>query len=128
MLLADTSIVIEQSRGRNFKQAALYRSMPMACCGPIRAEVLSGARHPRERARLVSLLNLSRTIDITTADWDYIGDTRAYIFSHGVSLSLPDVAIGCVAILSNIELWSRDRAHALMSSLIPALRLYQEPP
>jgi predicted nucleic acid-binding protein len=38
------------------------------------------------------------------------------------------VAIATVAIANGIELWARDRHFPLIQSILPALRLFQEPP
>jgi predicted nucleic acid-binding protein len=45
-----------------------------------------------------------------------------------VVVPFPDVVLATVAIANGIELWTRDKHFALIQGVLPALRLFQEPP
>ena len=49
-------------------------------------------------------------------------------FSAGVTVPFPDVVLVTLAIDSGVELWTRDKHFALMQTVLPALKLFQEPP
>jgi len=128
MILADTSVVLEIIRSRDAKLVALAGPLPIATCGPVRAEILTGARGPADRARLLGYLNSYQRLTLDEPHWDLISDYRSAMEQQGYCLSLADAAIGSLALIYNIELWSRDCAHRLMAQIFPALRLFVEPP
>ena len=43
-------------------------------------------------------------------------------------MPFPDAVIASVAIANGIELWTRDRHFTLVQQLLPALKLFPEPP
>jgi predicted nucleic acid-binding protein len=128
MIVVDASVLIAQSRGRDRKLLSLFRTLPLATAGIARAELYTGARHPQQKASLVAMVQAFTTLPITEADWDFVGDVRGYFEGYGYSFNIPDVAIACVAMINGLELWSRDNHHLTMQTLMPQLRLFQEPP
>jgi predicted nucleic acid-binding protein len=128
MILLDTSVVVDHVRGRDAKLKSLIPTLPAAVCGVSRAELLCGARTPAERQALMTALGTYRQVPIPDALWDTVGDHLAALRAAGVTVPFPDVAIATVAIANGIELWARDRHFPLIQSILPALRLFQEPP
>jgi predicted nucleic acid-binding protein len=45
-----------------------------------------------------------------------------------MTVPFSDVLIATLAIANNAELWQRDRHFMVIHSVIPGLRLFQEPP
>src|SRR5207302_425944 len=70
MILVDTSVAIDYARGRDAKLSALLRSLPVAVCGVVRAELLCGARDSRHRSALVTLLSAFNQLAMPDATWD----------------------------------------------------------
>lgn len=60
--------------------------------------------------------------------WDRVGDHLAALRSAGVTVPFADVVIATLAIENDIELWTRDRQFAIIQRVLPALRLFAEPP
>lgn len=56
MILVDTSVLIDYARGKDVSLIALVPTLPLAVCGIVRAELLCGARDPKHRANLMTLL------------------------------------------------------------------------
>jgi predicted nucleic acid-binding protein len=128
MILVDTSVVIAYQRIADPKLALLFRTLPVALCGITRAEVLHGARNPAERANVTILLNAFLSLSIADAIWDQVGDNLAVLRAGGLTIPFPDAVLASVAMANGIELWTRDKHFALVQHLLPALKLFAEPP
>lgn len=128
MILVDTGVVIAYLRTGDPKLLALFASQSAAICGVTRAEVLHGVRNPADHSRFVAALNAFHQVTIDDAAWDDIGTHLVTLRAAGLPVPLADVIIAAVAIRQNLELWSRDQHHLAMQSVIPALKLFQEPP
>lgn len=128
MILIDTSVVIEYARGKDAKLAALLPAVSGALCGVVRAELLCGARDPRHRASLLTLLAAFHQIPIDESIWDALGDNLAALRSAGVTVPFSDAIIATVAIANDLELWARDKQYTFIQNVLPALNLFHEPP
>jgi predicted nucleic acid-binding protein len=128
VILIDTTIIIDYSRGRDAKVASLLPTLSAAVCGVVRAELLCGARDARHRANLMTLLGAFHQIAIPELLWDEIGDHLAQLRSAGVTVPFTDVVISAVAIENDIELWARDAQFGLIQRVLPRLKLFHEPP
>ena len=56
MILTDTGILIKFLRTKDAKLDRLLRTLPVAICGAIEAEILAGARTAKDRTRLLAFL------------------------------------------------------------------------
>jgi predicted nucleic acid-binding protein len=122
MILVDTSVLIDYSRNPGDpKLGMLFRTLPLAICGIMRAELLHGSRNPRDRARLLLLLDSLSQLPIPEPLWDTVGDNLATLRAGGVTIPFPDAVIVTVAITNNIELWTRDSHFTLVQATLPAL-------
>ena len=128
MILVDTSVIIDYSRGKDAKLMALLPTVSPAVCGVIRAELLCGARNAAHRANLLTLLATFHQIPIPESIWEEVGDHLAALRMAGVTVPFADVVIATVAIANGIELWARDAQFALIQRVLPALKLFQETP
>lgn len=127
MILADTSVVIPYTRGKDTRLVNLVHAIGPGICGMAQAEVLGGARSPSDRQRF--MLAFRRFMRVSTPEpvWDMVGDHRAALFMAGTPIAIPDVVIATVAIYFDCELWTRDQHFTAMQAVIPALKLYVEP-
>jgi len=128
VILVDTSVVIDYTRGQDARLVALLPTLSVATCGVVRAELLSGARDPKHRATIASLMATFQHIPIPEWLWDKIGDNLAALRVSGITVPLPDVVIATVGIENDIEVWARDAHFSRMQSVLPRLKLFQEPP
>lgn len=128
MILVDTSVVIDYVRGRDAKLQKLIPTLPVAVCGITRSELLHGARDPAHRQHLVTVLNAFGQATIPDSRWDTVGDHLAALRASGVTVPFQDVAIATVAIFHDIELWTRDAQFGIIQRVLPALKLFVEPP
>jgi predicted nucleic acid-binding protein len=128
MILVDTSVVIDVVRGQDAKLRALLPTLPVALRGITRAELLCGARTPAHRQKLVSLLGTFHQLPLPDSIWDTVGDHLALLRLGGLTVPFQDVAIATVALTNGVELWTRDLHFTHVQRLLPALKLFHEPP
>ena len=128
MILVDTSVVVDHLRGKDPKLAVLLPALPVAVCGVVRAEVLCGSRNPADRQKLLTTLAAFQLLPIPDALWDVVGDNLAALRRGGLTIPFPDAIVVSVAMANGIELWARDQHFPLIQRLLPALKLFQEPP
>ena len=88
----------------------------------------SGARNPAERTKVLTLLNAFLPLSIADAVWDLAGDNLAVLRAGGLTIPFPDAVLASVAMANGIELWTRDKHFTLVQQLLPALKLFPEPP
>ncbi|HET6572834.1 MAG TPA: hypothetical protein VFG68_04470 [Fimbriiglobus sp.] len=128
MILVDNSVVVEYQRSADPKLLHLFQTLSVGVCGLTRAEFLHGGRSPAERAFYMRILALFGSVSIPDALWGTVGDNLALLRSKGVTIPFADVAVATVAIANGYELWARDHHFPLVQSVLPALRLFVEPP
>jgi predicted nucleic acid-binding protein len=128
MILVDTSVIIFCMRTGDAKVDKLLRTSPVAVCGITHAELLHGVRTPAERKKLFTFLAGIAHVMIPDTIWETVGDNLCILRSKGVTIPFPDAVIATVAILNDIELWTRDTHFGLVKSAIPKLKLFIEPP
>ena len=58
----------------------------------------------------------------------WIGRNQSTLSAHGVTVPLIDTALATIAIAVGIELWTYDAHFTLIQGVLPALKLFQEPP
>ncbi len=128
MILVDSSILIDSLRSGDPKITALLTTHGGTVCGVVLAELLHGARTPRERSLVIALVATLGSVPIDDSLWEEVGDNLAALRSGGITVPFQDVVIATVAINLGIELWTRDRHFIQMQAVLSALRLFQEPP
>lgn len=128
MILLDSCIVIDYSRGKEAKLASLFPTLPLAVCGVVRAEVLAGARTAADRNKLIALLDSLTQIPIPDTLWDQVGDNLQLLRANGITIPFADAILVTVAISNRYEFWTRDAHFALVQPILPALKLFVEPP
>ena len=128
LILVDSSVLIDYTRGRDPKLQSLFTRLPLAVCGIVRAELLAGSRSAAARAKLIAILD--GLVPVTTPEsiWDVVGDNLAELGRNGLTVPVPDAVIATLAMQLDIEVWTRDSHFAAMQRILPVLKLYQEPP
>jgi len=128
MILVDTSVVIDWSRGKDVKLRLLLPSLPVAVCGVTQAELLHGCRDPAHRQRLLADLAIFQFVPMPDALWITVGDNLATLRSNGIAVPLADAVIATLGIENDIEVWARDPHFPMMQKALPRLKLFAEPP
>jgi predicted nucleic acid-binding protein len=128
MILVDTSVVIPYLRTGDAKIDGLFRTLPVAVCGITHAELLHGVRSQVERTRTLAVLAAFTFVPIPDSIWNTVGDNLNALRAGGVTIPFADAVIATVAIANDIELWTRDAHFAHAQRVLPALKLFTEPP
>jgi predicted nucleic acid-binding protein len=128
MILVDSSVVIDYTRKKDPKLQTVFMAGQAAICGVVRAEVLAGARNDKHRQLIIDDLAWFQELATPEALWEVVGDNLAALYRRGFTMPLPDVVLATLAIANNIELWARDAHFPLIQSVLPQLKLFQEPP
>ncbi|HEV3144536.1 MAG TPA: PIN domain-containing protein [Gemmataceae bacterium] len=128
MILVDTSVVIDWSRGKDAKLRLLLPSLPVGVCGVSQAEILHGSRDPAHRQRLLTDLGAFQFIPMPDALWINVGDNLAALRRKGVTVPLADAVVATLGIENDVEVWARDPHFPAMQKVLPILKLFPEPP
>jgi predicted nucleic acid-binding protein len=128
MILVDAGVLIDFLRTKEAKLGRLFRSEPVAICGVSRAEILAGARNPRDRQRLMQFLGAFQQVATPEPLWDLTGDTLATLYAGGITVPFPDALVATIAIANDFEVWAPDPHFPIMQKILPHLKLFQEPP
>jgi predicted nucleic acid-binding protein len=128
MILVDTGVLVDYLRTKDAKLDSLFRSLPVAVCGVIRAELLAGARDAAARQHVVAFLAPFLYVPMPEGWWDLVGDNLRTLRANGITVPFPDAVIATVGMESGMEVWARDPHYRTMQGCLSRLRLYQEPP
>jgi predicted nucleic acid-binding protein len=128
VILVDTSVVIDYIRGKDPKLQTAVPTLQVAVCGFGRAEVLYGARDAKHRAKLLTQIAIFQQLAFPELLWDMVGDNLSALRRNGLTFPFPDIAVATLGIHEDIEVWARDRHFVDIQRILPALKLYQEPP
>jgi predicted nucleic acid-binding protein len=128
MILVDSSVVIDFTRGKEPKLQVLFSVLNLAVCGIVRAEVLAGSRSVTDRNKLITILNGLVQVPIPEPLWDTVGRNLEDLRTNGVTVPFADVVLATLAIENKAELWTRDAHFQMVRTILPALDLFQEPP
>lgn len=128
MILLDSSVVFDFERGKDTKLVAVIPTLPCWVCGVTRAEALQVATTPAKLASTRHMLSRFPVLGTPEAVWDQLGGHFAALRAAGLPLPFPDVLIAAVAVYHDFELWTRDAHFIRMQAVVPALRLFAEPP
>jgi hypothetical protein len=91
MILVDSCVIFAHTRGKDPRLGGLFKSLPAAVCGVVRAEVLHGTRDPADRAKLIALLDRFAQVPTPESTWDATGDNLATLRRAGITVPFSDV-------------------------------------
>lgn len=126
MILADSSILIEWQRKPSLRLHQTITRYDAAICGVTVAEVLTGARNPEERRKMIDLLSSFGRVAIEDGVWELAGDLAAQLRLQGTPLMLADVTIAAAATYHRVPLWTRDAHFSRVLPYAPDLILFDE--
>jgi len=122
-VVADTSAWIDLFAGRPIPALEEALRDGMVVLPPIViAELISGARRPRDRAAIQDLVADLHLHETPAEHWIRVGDLRRRLAARGVAVSTPDAHVAQCALDLNAILLSRDAVFARIAEVVP-LRL-----
>jgi predicted nucleic acid-binding protein len=128
MILVDSGVLIDFLRTKDPKLGALFRARPVAVCGVVRTEILRGARGSSDRQKLILFLRPFLHVATPETVWDLAGDNLASLRTVGLTIPMSDALIATLGIANDLEVWARDPHFPMIQTVLPALRLFAEPP
>ena len=120
--LIDTSAWIDFFRGEPKavrRVDVLLQSDSARLCGPVYAEILSGARNKAEQQELKLHLLAVPRIEIQEPAWERTADVRFALARMGRQSSLLDVMIAQTAVDWGARLLTRDQDFERMRGIVP---------
>ncbi len=127
-VVADTSIWVDYLRrgtkGPAKELDSLLEANAVVVCGPVLGELLAGTP-AAQRDRLWSAMSALPWADLQREDWRTVGQIAAILRAKGKSLPLTDIMIAVACVGASASLWSNDADFERISSVLPALELFQ---
>jgi predicted nucleic acid-binding protein len=128
MILTDASVVIVYERVPTPRLKKIITDEEASVCGVTIAELYAGVHSAKDEAKLRTALADFKSQPIPDALWETIGRNQATLSAKGVTVPLADTALATLAIFLDVELWTYDAHFRLIQQVLPALKLFQEPP
>jgi predicted nucleic acid-binding protein len=97
-------------------------------CAELHAPNCYGVRTATERTDVLAMLGTLGAVPMPESIWDEVGDNLAALRAGGLTLPFPDAVIATIAITNDLELWTRDAHFTHVQRILPALKLFAEPP
>lgn len=121
-VLADSSAWIDFIRAvpaARERLDPLLAGTSLAVCGPVYAEVVSGARERASFDRLARLLHLVNWIEQPPAAWERAAEVRFGLARQGFQANLLDLVIAITALHAGHTLLTRDRDFEHIARVLP---------
>ena len=126
MILIDTNILIDYFHSRESELAAKIDSLSIALCGPVRTEILHGARNDEEIDDYLRAFKTFDNLPNDDYDWEGCGFILQKLRTNGLQIPLSDAFIAFTAMKYDIPLWTRDNYFKFVQGYYPELKLYGE--
>jgi len=127
VVLPDTSVWVDFSRRGAKGEASAMRSLldrgEVATCGPVAAELLSGAGGSVADQMWATLSSLPWA-ELTSAAWREVGEVGHRLRQAGQTLPLTDLTIAVAAARAGHLLWSLDSDFERIAPVLDGLQLY----
>ncbi len=124
MILADTNIIIEFWKNPTQEVKNIFLTKKVAICGIVKAELMHGAKSPKDTKRILSALNGFDYILIDDYVWEQLGEFLYRLRKNGISIPFQDALIAILAINQNLMLWSADKHFKMIQKIFPKLQLF----
>jgi len=109
-MIVDSSVWIDFFAGEKVDDLEEALRLGIAMLTPVvAAELISGARHQRQRAELLALLSSLPCHAAPLQHWIRVGHLRRQLRGAGISVSTPDAHIAQCALDHKAPLLTRDR-------------------
>ena len=117
-VVVDTSAWIEFFAGRESAALETALAQATAVLPPIVvAELVSGARHKRDRDAIREMLGDLPLVETPLEHWIRVGELRLQLRTKGLSVSTPDAHVAQCALDRGATLLSRDRVFTNTAAL-----------
>ena len=123
-ILADTNIFVKFWKTNAGEIGEVFAQEEIVICGPVRAELMHGARTDKEMKRILNMLDIFEELAMNEKDWMKVGKNLYRLRINGVNLPFADAVIASVALKYDIPLWTNDRHFTHIQGVIPELKLY----
>jgi predicted nucleic acid-binding protein len=128
MVLIDSSVWIEAARREGdlaYKVGleGLLEAAEAMLCGPVRLEVLGGAR-AQDRERLMTYLDCIPYNAINDSAWDYARDCAWRLRDKGQTIPWNDILIGSLSLRWSCRVYAKDQHFETMRDIL-GIRLYK---
>jgi tRNA(fMet)-specific endonuclease VapC len=125
-LVVDTSVWIDFFSGREVPALEEALAQGAVILPPIViAELISGARSPRDRAAVQDLIADLTISETALGHWIRVGELRQELGRQGISVSIPDAHIAQCALDRNALLLSRDHIFSKIAK-VSRLQVFSE--
>lgn len=127
MVLVDTCVWIDHFHGvedsSTRQLSTLLEEGFIATAGPVFAEIVSGARHKRERDRLEELFSALPMLEEPDGVWFRVADSRYNLARRGYQATLVDLLLAHIALHHESPFLTSDKDFQPISRLLQ-LELY----
>jgi predicted nucleic acid-binding protein len=108
-VIVDSSVWIDFFAGRSTSAIEDALAQGVVVLPPVVvAELVSGARRPKDRAAVADLMQEIPTHETPLAHWVRVGELRRYLKDKGLTVSTPDAHVAQCALDRDALLLSRD--------------------
>ena len=128
MVLVDSSVWIEAARregdlGCKVGLEGLLEAAEATLCGPVRLEVLGGAR-AADRQRWTAYFDCLPYTAIDDSAWEFAKDCAWRLRDNGQTIPWNDILIGSISLRLSCRVYARDQHFEAMREIL-GLRLYK---
>lgn len=127
MTIIDTCVVVDYLRTDDLKLLQQFQTLDSLFIGIVQAELFAGIRSDAELAETEAVISIFAKQSTPETVWRSLGENIALLRRNGLNFPIQDVLLSTIAIELDVELWSRDNHFTLMQTVLPKLKLYQEP-
>ena len=121
-VLVDTSAWVRYFREKDSREeeivAGLIEDGVVCTTGIVAAELISGARNNRDKAKLKQILSVLPFLDVTESLWWRVGEYRNKMRRGGVTAGRPDTIIAAVSVHYDARLFTLDSHFAHIGKFI----------
>ena len=119
-VVVDTSVWIDFFAGRPAPELEAALQQGMVVLAPlVAAELVSGARRPRDRAAIARLVAELLIHDTPLEHWIRVGELRRQLGEKGLAVSTPDAHVAQCALEREAVLLSRDTIFSRIAAHAP---------
>ena len=126
MILFDTNVVIDYWRKPEKLLELKIAPDKFALCGPVRTELLHGARSNEEIDNMLAFFQGFKNLLTDDYDWEGCGFVLNTLRSNGINIPFVDAMIAFTAMKYDVPLWTRDSHFKFIQGFYPELKLYDQ--
>jgi len=125
MILLDASIIVGFWRKPTERARTILQNSDVSVAGVTCAELMHGARSPRDLDRLEQLLAGFSYLRTEESTWPQLGRNLNALRKAGVSVPFQDALLATLAVMHGLEVWTTNRHFEMMQAVLPELKLFR---